>query len=1034
MSSVQEPGTFYPVWPHIEGKTINLQWGEIRNNTAETKAIVRNSWQDVDDTVDILNAVKQLTGFNFGEFDFRNRYRIIFRKVDKDLVAQRNDGTEETPDWVDVWSVRWSDGQFKVSSIYAEGYYGLLPVDDFIGIVGEAGRGAVAEHEDVRKLFFNSEHGFYLTKIAGGTNKGGTVVNQHFPFGRAAAFSDSGIEWEIEHNFNFSPVIVQVMDANGKVVIPDTVDVSDPNKAYFYFNESFSGQAMISSGSSGAYELRPRDIFYLVARTDSQRADTNLMNENAHLVFDENQFYVNVDLDTDHGGKKKQAYVSIHTIPDNVAVDHGALNGLADDDHTQYTLVDGTRDFTGEQSMGDNKLTELAAPTDPTDAARKQETDAAGPGFYGITVKQADDEAVFRGIDVIAFDPEHFYIIQNDPNTDEVLVNYREKRIEHGDLGGLTDDDHTQYTLRTDWLQNGIVDADDVSLVWTDTAPARTLKISPASTSFDYFIGGIRYTEVDTMSQQITDTDGLHMIYIDSEGTLAANAGPSESEIDRVIEDDCIIAFVMWDSAAGDGRLMPELHGYNMAPDTHHWIHDNIGAVYKEGMALADFVISNGADNEDAQFSIAEGEFYDEDVEVALSAISKTTGSQIWYLDTGVWKFTTSLNGAYKVLNAGVGANLVFNDVTGAGTLTTCTNNRYVLCHIFATNVTDDDGTDPKYIALVGQAQYLSGNAARVGADTEINNLVSGSLPLPELVPLATVIFQTGGYANDARARVVLTDSGDEWVDWRGSNIVASGGSISDHGSLAGLADDDHQQYTLVDGTRAFTGAQDMGANKLTGLAAGSASGDAVRFDEAITEDGANAFTGDQSMGDNKLTDLAEPTDDTDAARLQDIGPGFYGITVKQTDDEAVFRNVNVVAFDTDFFYITQNDPNTDEAIVNFRENVAFPDDFFTFDLPTGEEQKVYLDTHVAVSYDIVDVAIKCESGSATVGFYIKEFGEDGDGVSVQGLDPLAVTTSMNKARSTDAYTASRTDEVIMAVYNSNNAVHLRGTVRLRRV
>ncbi len=37
--------------------------------------------------------------------------------------------------------------------------------------------------------------------------------------------------------------------------------------------------------------------------------------------------------------------------------DHGDLDGRADDDHTQYILVDGTRAFTGNQSFGDNAIT-----------------------------------------------------------------------------------------------------------------------------------------------------------------------------------------------------------------------------------------------------------------------------------------------------------------------------------------------------------------------------------------------------------------------------------------------------------------------------------------------------------------------------------------------------------------------------------------------------------------------------------------------------------------------------------------------------
>ena len=54
-------------------------------------------------------------------------------------------------------------------------------------------------------------------------------------------------------------------------------------------------------------------------------------------------------------------------------------------------------------------------------------------------------------------------------------------------------------------------------------------------------------------------------------------------------------------------------------------------------------------------------------------------------------------------------------------------------------------------------------------------------------------------------------------------------------------------------------------------------------------------------------------------ARNFPVDDSFYGITVKQTDDIASFSGINVLAFESDGFYITQNDPNTDEAIVGLR-------------------------------------------------------------------------------------------------------------------
>jgi len=52
------------------------------------------------------------------------------------------------------------------------------------------------------------------------------------------------------------------------------------------------------------------------------------------------------------------------------------------------------------------------------------------------------------------------------------------------------------------------------------------------------------------------------------------------------------------------------------------------------------------------------------------------------------------------------------------------------------------------------------------------------------------------------------------------------------HSALLNLSSDDHTQYILVDGTRAFSGNQSMGGNKLTNLAPASANGDAVRWEQ----------------------------------------------------------------------------------------------------------------------------------------------------------------------------------------------------------
>jgi hypothetical protein len=109
------------------------------------------------------------------------------------------------------------------------------------------------------------------------------------------------------------------------------------------------------------------------------------------------------------------------------ATDHGTLNGLGDDDHTQYLLIDGTRAMSGALNMGSQNITSVATITATTYTGLPTSSDTV----QGI-VEKATDAEVSAGTDTNRFvTPYH-------------LATYGGE-TDHGALNGLGDDDHTIY-------------------------------------------------------------------------------------------------------------------------------------------------------------------------------------------------------------------------------------------------------------------------------------------------------------------------------------------------------------------------------------------------------------------------------------------------------------------------------------------------------------------------------------------------------------------------------------------------------------
>ena len=331
----------------------------------------------------------------------------------------------------------------------------------------------------------------------------------------------------------------------------------------------------------------------------------------------------------------------------------------------------------------------------------------------------------------------------------------------------------------------GFENQTDSSLTWSDSAPDRTLTIDKTGDGWNFYTQGKKFTKTAPESIQIPNTEGLHFIYYDTSGVLQSTTIFTSA----IITDYAFVAAISWDATNLKGKVWEERHGITMDGITHEYLHNTVGLSYRSGLALGDFLIGDGSLDAHAQFSSALGLVSDEDVDHAITAVGPTVGHELWYLDGVNWRWE-AISG-FSVKNFGSG-RLAFND---NGSQTEVGNNNFVLCHIFATAL-----DDKKLISIQGQQSYQNISQAREGALNEISVLQLSGLPGLEMRYIAAVIFKTSNtYGNTVKARIELTDEGENYVDFRSANVstVSSG---TDHGTLSGLEGDDHLQYKLLSG------------------------------------------------------------------------------------------------------------------------------------------------------------------------------------------------------------------------------------------
>lgn len=159
------------------------------------------------------------------------------------------------------------------------------------------------------------------------------------------------------------------------------------NSNGFYQEHSESGDSIkllsLKTANKELTDAKLSDLIDGADANDQHIHDARYYRENEFISTSAGVGDANKPVKTDATGYINDL-IDVTTL--NGDLDHGALLGLGDDDHTQYILVNGTRAFTGAQSMGGFKLTNLANPTAGADAVNLQTMQAY---LQGLKPKQA---------------------------------------------------------------------------------------------------------------------------------------------------------------------------------------------------------------------------------------------------------------------------------------------------------------------------------------------------------------------------------------------------------------------------------------------------------------------------------------------------------------------------------------------------------------------------------------------------------------------------------------------------------------------
>lgn len=300
----------------------------------------------------------------------------------------------------------------------------------------------------------------------------------------------------------------------------------------------------------------------------------------------------------------------------------------------------------------------------------------------------------------------------------------------------------------------------------------RQFTIAPTTTSYVIFCTGEQYTKTTSASVTIDATTGLYYVYFDASGDLQYKTSFF------TLSTETPVAYIYWNNTTSTGVLADERHGIVLDWRTHEYLHRTRGAAFANGFGISNYTTSGtGSSNADAQLDIANGVFFDEDIDISITH-SNTPTANTFQQDlqgparipvvyhsgsTGAWAFDAQRD--YPVKN---GTSLVTYNLNTGGTWTTpdATSTHFVAYWVVATNF-----VNTPVIAIMGQR--TDNKLSDATTNNTWNSLDLTGFASLEFRPLYRLIFRTASsYANTPKA--YLADVTD--VRYQQAGLIGVGG------------------------------------------------------------------------------------------------------------------------------------------------------------------------------------------------------------------------------------------------------------------